>query len=471
VYQVDSPHFVVHSDRSAERASELAQDLERRHLALDLIAFPYDPPFKRKTEVVEFSEWVDLGPVGSEAVGVHSGKWEWHTGMSLVVLSGKDHDATALIATHELTHSFVAHHLPGAPTWLNEGLAKYCETLDFEANRAVFGLHLLTYAQVKQPSVQLTFLPERVLSLGQIATLTQEQFYEHMEINYVSAWATVHALYSPAYRPAFESYLDALHEAVVPPDQAFQTALGAVDQAAVRRLAQEIIENSGLTLRRIPINRDPSSDLRAPRRLSDAEVLTLFARAATFNDKQALAIAQRAARLAPEDPEALTILGNLELASAPSQGVQHVVAAYRLAQAARRPRYAAAVLRLAEVGAPIGKDLQVQAARDLMHGARTPQELEALSLHLLRSGRARGALKYATKAVAADPGRPSALQALARVSSALGQDESAVTFQERAVNMWGHDVSPASVKLLAGFRAQAARNPASSGTGQKGPVQ
>ena len=458
MHQVESAHFVVHSDKSAERATELARDLERRHLALDNIVFPYEPPFKRKTEVVEFSEWPDLSAIGDDRVlGIHSSDWEWHTGMSLLVLSGKDHDAAAQIATHELTHSFVAHHLPGAPTWLNEGLAKYCETLDFEAHRAVFGLHLLAYAQVKQPSVQLTFLPDRVLSLGQIATLTREQFYEDAELHYVSAWATVHALYSATYRPAFESYLDALHEAVVPPDQAFESAFGKVDQAAVRRLAQEVIENSGLTLRRIPINRDPSSDLRAPRKLSDAEVLTLFARAAASDDQQALAIAQRAVRLAPEDPEALTILGNLELRSAPNKGVEHTVAAYRLADATRRPRYAVALLRLAELGAPIGKDLQEQAARDLMHGARTPQELEALSLHLLRSGRARGALKYATKAMVADPGRPSVLQTLARVSSALGQDGSAVTFEERAVNMWGHDVSPASVKLLAEYRARAAR--------------
>jgi hypothetical protein len=33
--------------------------------------------------------------------------------------------------------------------------------------------------------------------------------------------------------------------------------------------------------------------------------------------------------------------------------------------------------------------------------------------------------------------------------------ESAVTFQERAVNMWGHDVGPASLKLLEEYRARA----------------
>ncbi len=34
--------------------------------------------------------------------------------------------------THELTHRFVHFYLPGAPRWLNEGLAKYYSTMVIE---------------------------------------------------------------------------------------------------------------------------------------------------------------------------------------------------------------------------------------------------------------------------------------------------------------------------------------------------
>jgi len=456
VHEVRSPHFVVYSDGAEGRATELAATLEQAHLVLEH-EFPYEPPFTGITEVFEFSERANLRFMGSDMVGLHIDQWEMLNGMTTIIVSGKDPKQTNLTAFHELTHAFVAHHMPSAPTWLNEGLAQYYQTMTFDAGKVSIGKHLLAHMQ-GQGTVYTTAIPgESTKRLRELEPLDLPHFYADADANYQSAWATVHALESEGYRPTLDEYIGLLQGGAVAASEAYAQTVGKLDQDAVRTLAADAVDNRRFEIRTAPLLEAATRDFSAPRSLSDPEALTLYARLVASSDQHlADELSAEAVRLAPKSADALVVRGSvLALPGGnPSAAADALLAAHAAATPAQRPRIAALIVTAVRATGSAAEQVE-SIGKALVREAKTAQELEAASRFLLGQGRTRAAFSFAKKSLESDGSRPSALANFAEVSAALEDYPTAYEYQRVAVNLLGHQATTAERARLAEYARKA----------------
>ena len=102
-------------------------------------------------------------------------------------LSERDPYSTAF---HEYVHAHVNENIPGAPVWLNEGLAEFYGSLQFSSGEAVLGTPLTYYIRLLR---QQEMLPLSTLfSIG-----TSSEHYNEADksgIFYGESWALVHYL-------------------------------------------------------------------------------------------------------------------------------------------------------------------------------------------------------------------------------------------------------------------------------------
>ena len=93
-------------------------------------------------------------------------------------------------AFHEYVHSHVNENIPGAPLWLNEGLAEFYGSLQFSSGEAVLGTPLMHYIRYLRQSelIPLTTL---------FSINTSSEHYNESEktgVFYGQSWALVHFL-------------------------------------------------------------------------------------------------------------------------------------------------------------------------------------------------------------------------------------------------------------------------------------
>jgi tetratricopeptide (TPR) repeat protein len=93
-------------------------------------------------------------------------------------------------AFHEYVHLHVKDNIPGAPVWLNEGLAELYESLQFSGADAIIGVPKQGYIWVLR---QVEMLPLKTLfSIGTDSPYYNEQ--DKATIFYAESWALVHYL-------------------------------------------------------------------------------------------------------------------------------------------------------------------------------------------------------------------------------------------------------------------------------------
>ncbi len=465
VTQVKSAHFVVYSDAGAERANELAQQLEQAYYVLEHVGFPYDPPLKRVTEVIEFSAWRNLEEIDQPATGLYKDAWEPLSGAGLSIVAGGKSDSPLGVAIHELVHSFVAHHLPNAPTWLNEGLAEYYSTMEFENSEVVLGYHLLRHLNEGQvdTTYYLDVLPGEELRLEKMRSMTQPEFYADKRLSYPSAWSAVYALNSSSYRRDFDRYLDSLQSGKVNRSLAFEKYLVPLEGVELDRSQSKALFGEELEHRTIPLLQQVRTDLSAPQVLGDAQTMSLYARVAS--GEQALGLAQAAVTRQGAGAEEWATLGILELRSSdvrPDQVFAHLERAYSLALPDEKTRYAALILEYIRSTDKADIDKLDALALQVIRGARSPQAHESVAKYLLWRGRTRVAEREIKRSLKLDPARPSAWSVLGAIKANQKNYEDAVKFQILAVNLWAHRAPPGSVEELNTYRKKAGKVSASN---------
>jgi len=107
-------------------------------------------------------------------------------------------------AFHEYVHVHLRNNVPGAPLWLNEGLAVLYGSLQFSGNDALLGAPLLYLYLLRQQEL----LPLKTLfSIGATSPYYNEQ--EKTGIFYGESWALVHYLMlgDPARQEQFRRFL------------------------------------------------------------------------------------------------------------------------------------------------------------------------------------------------------------------------------------------------------------------------
>ena len=93
-------------------------------------------------------------------------------------------------AFHEYVHSHVNENIPGAPLWLNEGLAEFYGSLQFSSGEAVLGTPLMHYIRYLRQ--------EELLPLTSLFSInTSSEHYNESDktgVFYGQSWALVHYL-------------------------------------------------------------------------------------------------------------------------------------------------------------------------------------------------------------------------------------------------------------------------------------
>ena len=141
-FVASSEHFRVHTDVSAENARDAAWRYEHMYESFKEVAFPSAEQPAGVTDVVIFAnqrEYQELAPRFSDGYFERRGGPDYDPHPTIVMSLGASDERVEAMFQHELTHRFVAFHFPGAPTWLNEGLAEFYETADFEGDPITLG--------------------------------------------------------------------------------------------------------------------------------------------------------------------------------------------------------------------------------------------------------------------------------------------------------------------------------------------
>lgn len=135
--EMTSEHFVLRTDAAPDEARAVVARYERLWAALAFV-MGRKPKTEQRFDLVRFSRRGDLAEIMGHDWG-HAGVFFTRLPGDLepqpAVLSlGEDlADEDGELFLHELTHRFLHERYAAIPPWLNEGLAKYYETLRIDA--------------------------------------------------------------------------------------------------------------------------------------------------------------------------------------------------------------------------------------------------------------------------------------------------------------------------------------------------
>jgi hypothetical protein len=330
---VVSSHFVLRTDLDPQTARDDSAKLEEMFAALSELGFASADQPKGRVEVVHFRSKDDYQSVTSKlsagrflASGIHDFERR-----PVALLGGDFVRATRETMLHELSHVFVHYYYPQAPPWLDEGLARYFETLTVEGEIATMG-RPPRYQRFWKGSWQtepglpgedtlLIPVSEAPSSLA-LRTMTPREFYgdlsvdpsnsrgrramDALSVHYQAAWCLVHLLLTDnRYSDRFGEYLGRIR-AGDPDAVAWSNTLGQLDGNTLERdYAASLVPNESIILRsKIQRGRAEPTTVRT---LTVAEVHVLFARVRPWDrpeDRQAAATdLVEARKSAPDDPE------------------------------------------------------------------------------------------------------------------------------------------------------------------------
>jgi hypothetical protein len=126
---VTSDHFSLRTDLAESDARELSAWMERSRAVMLEVMWPKQPAPPGHMQVVAFASAAEVSALGPNADGFES---DDPFGQPVVVIGGASERSRHLF-THELARALAGHFLPRMPSWLDEGVARYLETLRFDA--------------------------------------------------------------------------------------------------------------------------------------------------------------------------------------------------------------------------------------------------------------------------------------------------------------------------------------------------
>ncbi|HTV20668.1 MAG TPA: hypothetical protein VMG12_18420 [Polyangiaceae bacterium] len=131
--ELETPHFVVHTDSYPERAIELTKQMEQARAMLLAAAWPMARDPGGRTHVLIFAKPSDFkrySGMPGMTVGVAITRSD--TDRTIAFTPGAD-GGVPQVAIHELAHDLSQWFLPLQPAWLAEGLAVYLQNTRYDA--------------------------------------------------------------------------------------------------------------------------------------------------------------------------------------------------------------------------------------------------------------------------------------------------------------------------------------------------
>ncbi len=462
--EVTSTHFVLYTDQGAFMARQALEELEHDVSMLQALAFPSVtlPPEPIDVVLLDLDGLQTLAgdkQLGGSFHGSLDATERRHLLTAVVppggVFGGLGELRTTVL--HEITHSFVRRAIPHAPTWLNEGIACYWETLEFDgdAQEAIVG----------RPPPLNTLLVDWA-PLNELVTGDARTFYRRANRApaYAMAWGVVHFLYE--HSPDTLVSYEALLRQGVSDQVAWQDAFGVPPAAFDKRL-HELYDADAPLARRVPRPPMAAVDPRSERTLTPAEVHLLWARVAENGGKEGLARMQAqvdaAAQLEPESPAVL--VWQARLAMRHDNWPEAVTRLEHALQLRPDDRNALALLTDVRQRVPPQRQdgsrdddaLDALYARLAAPGGSASDLARAAEYELSRNGVER-ARPLAEAAVTRNPECVACLETLATIRDAAHDERGAADAEARAVAAWPYEDPPtAQLQRLEGYRAAATR--------------
>jgi tetratricopeptide (TPR) repeat protein len=353
--EVTSEHFVLETDLDPDAARKASAKLEEMFAALSDVGFASAQRPKLRIDFVYFrshDDYAELAPKLSDAVFLPEGRHDFEA-RPFALIGGDFVQQTRESLQHELTHLFVHYYYPQVPTWLNEGLARYMETMSIEDGVVVLGRQSRRHHFWKGPrtyhydpsGVTLLLPMSEAPSPEELRLMSPSDFYgnrdldprtnegqkaaEAAAVHYEAAWTLVHVLFTKdTYSDAFAKYLARIHDGDRE-DTAWLETIGRLPDAQLAKDCTEALVPSEVMLVRAKWSAPPYEGEQV-RSMSNDEVHVLWA------------------RLRPDTPEGQSaadadLAEARKLGSGDSASGFALVHAYRLAQAKQNAEAEAAL--------------------------------------------------------------------------------------------------------------------------------
>jgi hypothetical protein len=450
-YEARTKHVTLVTDLSRDEADDQVRKLEELWLMLadhyELVA----PGMSRPTEsfhAIIFAHCRDFEvfALTDKTAGFVASSRD---GQQRAIIVSCDRRDTPLVRLflHELAHVFNHHFFAILPTWLEEGLATYYETLQIQADRAVIGeLPLTAMAFRPQSHAVIVGLGDkggRMPTLDELLEMRPGDFYGQAAgggpaRHYATAWALVHLLNSTQdLQDRFVLFLSRL-AAAQPFDVAWAAVYGNLPRASLAQQLADYIRRDELNVWRARYTR-PSTGRAEIRRLGVGEThgVWIHLLLMTQRDRDPAHLYAQLDYADAADPEwagrhfwramAQDFLGGGEVdtllrQAADSDPTDRVTLAAIVARAVADSDSS----RLPEV-TPYAESLEPR--------AKSGRELAALAMFWLRVGNLPRAMPLAVRSVQIERGCAYCYEALAMTLATTGKYEQAVDFQGRAVGL------------------------------------
>lgn len=424
--ELRTEHFLLQTDHPAERARELALELERLRDALAHTLVDAPASGGALVHVVAMRSpyaWQLFSP-SEDAWGLFTHSW-W--GEPTIVFPGYLDGVKRRVIAHELTHLLYSAGSSRQPAWFREGIASYAETLEISASDDRITLGGVSAAR----ALSVT----RFLRGGMREVLVSRGLSAHQ---YGLAWILVHFLITE--HPDELGQLEDRFSRAEDPQEAWRAVFPEWDPAlegGPARLEDALWSYASGRAKSLTYRHRALASIPPPRErpLSAAEVHDLRLALPWPNLGEPLPRERRieeateALQESPGNPTATLVLGLASEADA-----------RRLAEDATRARPDDARNWLLLGAALPGDDLEGREAafrRAVSIDASSPVASDFLARHLLERHRAQEALPHARRAVELAPWSPSVLHTASGVLEDLGNCRGALVLAERAISSMG----------------------------------
>src|SRR4051812_26586293 len=437
-----SDHFRLQTDMRDAEARATLKDVEERRSGLVRAAFHGLEVPGQRTRIVALRDGGELEAFLPEFILGYFMLDPF--GEKLVLLARASADDMRVF-THEMTHDLASYYFARQPRWLEEGMARFLETLQFdrEGNKVILGTPWID--RVYDPNLNLRY--RTPITISQLFAREQKGLMP----SYDTSWALVFYLANnegkafneyqralfrgdepdAAWKASFPAYAD--EEGLVKLDTKVNAALKQLlDTERYKTATAPYFEYDG----RIEKRTMPEPEVRALR----AELLVgspHYRKEHAAIEQRALADAREALRQNPGEMRAAAVLVDL----APDR--DHKLAVARAATLAAPDDYRAWLLADMALeddeGTPEQESARVFALeRAVALAPENPWALQRLARAYASAGNGPEALPLVRKSLALFPDSAPALDTFALVASVQGSCAAARDLQRMAVNRLPH---------------------------------
>jgi hypothetical protein len=436
--EVKSAHFVLRSDLDRDDAERASAELEWTLAALATLGFGAQEAPPARIEVAYFRREQDARMVLDRLM---AGAFYWSgrhdlERTPLAVVYGDFVNATRRTFQHELTHFLVHTYYGNVPRWLDEGLAKYLETLEVDGDKTVVGRAPPSFRfwlgrwkyESAGPQGWFAHIPVgEAVAVADLLKMSPESFYgktdldpttsegeeamRAMTTNYASAWGLVHLLVATeAYQSSYEAFVKKI-QIGTRMDDAWADSIGLVPADKLESdYRTSLLPRELNTLQfKYDAPRVASESVRV---LTDPEVHLLWARLRDWNKDEARAAAkadiEEAAAVAPDLPELSLVKAAWAISGKDFEEAEHVMSRFadskdpRVLNGAGWTKLQAMSGRSKVQATEIERELGPIAKR-LAPVANRAAHFDLLAHYSEAAGDLDGALAHEKRAVALDP--------------------------------------------------------------------